>query len=244
MNNNTNNSGGAIPEEVLELIPWYAIGNLSVDDQVLFEEALVLYPSLEKHIEIEQQMLSAVTANPALLEKSIVAPTEERLKSVLNMIDIEETQKQDSVKDNSFISKLKGSVELFIPSSGEPQYARIASLGALVLSVGVLTAFVMPLFNDNSDFIPASVEVSSNSEEAVTTNSSKISLFVGYNGSSTDLANNPVLKGKVLKVDSIPNKKGIYQVSFKPSVNAAEVKKILEALLSQKDLVWFAGEES
>mgnify|MGYP000026466354 CR=1 FL=1 len=92
MNNNTKNSDSLIPEKVLELLPWYAIGKLSVDDQALFEQALVTHPSLQTLLEQEQTMITKVSVDKSILEKSAIAPTEERLKSVLNMIDLEGSQ--------------------------------------------------------------------------------------------------------------------------------------------------------
>lgn len=242
MHNNTNNSDGLIPEEVLELVPWYAIGKLSVDDQALFEEALVSYPSLKNHVEIEQQMMQAVNADHSLLSKSAIAPTEERLKSVLNMIDIEESR-TDSVQDSSIFAKVKNAFDSLIPSSnGVPQYARVASVGILVLSVAVMTAFVAPLFSDKSDFVPASAETQSKTNEPAVVNAAKTTLLVGFNGSSVELGENTVLKGKLIKVESVPEKEGMFKISFRDSLNANQIKETINSLLAQKELVWFAGE--
>ena len=243
MNNNTKNSGGDIPEKVIELIPWYAIGKLSVDDQALFEEALVSYPSLQKELELEQQMQLAISADQSVLDKSAIASTEERLKSVLNMIDVEEAQVNSTAKD-SFLGKFTGLFDILIPSAnGVPQYARIASLGVLVLSVAVLTAFVAPLFTDKSDFVPASAINQPSGNKTTLTNAAKTTLLVGFNGNSEQLGNNTVLKGKLMKIESVPDKKGMYQISFKQTMNAEQIKKTINDLLAQKELVWFAGEK-
>ena len=242
MNNNTNNSEGFIPEKVLELIPWYAIGKLSVDDQVFFEKALVSYPSLRKQIEIEQQMQQAVSADHSILDKSAIAPTEERLKSVLNMIDAEEAR-DNSKQSNSILDKFKSAFDVLMPSTnGMPQYARLASVGILVLSVAVLTAFVAPLFNDKSDFVPASAVTQSKANQPTLTNSTKTTLLVGFNGSSVELGDNTVLKGKVLKIESVPDKEGIFQISFKETMNNEQIKQTIDSLLAQKEIIWFAGE--
>jgi len=248
MNNNTKNSDGAIPEKVLELIPWYAIGNLSVDDQVLFDEALVSYPSLLKLVEFEKQMIKSVATEPSLLEKSAIAPTEERLKSVLNMIDIEESKEQTEGQQSSgilnpVIDKLRELTDFLIPSkNGAPQYARAASLGVLVLSVAVLTAFVAPLFTDNSEFVPASAVNTTDVNKPATVKNTQTTLLVGFKGSSIDLGNNTVLKGKVLKIESVPEKEGIFQISFKQAMSSDEIKQMIDALLAQKETIWFAGE--
>jgi len=242
MNNNTNNSEGSIPEEVLELIPWYAIGNLSVDDHALFEEALVSYPSLQKLVETEQQIQQAVSANHSILDRSAIAPTEERLKSVLNMIDVEEAR-ESSKQNNSILDKLKSAIDTLVPrSNGVPQYARVASIGILVVSVAVLTAFVAPLFNDKSDFIPASISEPNVDQTTPTNSINATTLLVGYKGSSVELGENTVLKGKVIKIESVPEKDGMYQISFKESMGKDEIKQMIDSLSSQKDLIWFAGE--
>ena len=242
MNNNTNNSDGPIPEKVLELVPWYAIGKLSVDDQALFEQALVSYPSLREQLDIEQQMQAAVSADHSILNKSAIAPTEERLKSVLNMIDIEEAS-QSQVQNVSMLDKLKSMFDSIIPSAnGVPQYARVASVGILVLSVAVMTAFVAPLFNDKSDFIPASAVTQSDINKPALTNSTKTTLIVGFDGTSVELGDNTVLKGKLSKVESVPDKDRMFQISFKETLSADEIKQTIDALLLQKEQIWFAGE--
>ena len=242
MNNNTNNSDSAIPEKVLELIPWYAIGKLSVDDQAFFEEALVSYPSLREQLDFEQQMQSAVSADHSLLDKSAIAPTEERLKSVLNMLDIEDAQ-DTSAPSISVFDKLKTVFASIIPSAnGTPQFARVASVAILVVSVAVMTAFVAPLFNDKSDFVPASAETQTNTNQPVLTSAVKTTLLVGFNGSSIELGSNSVLKGKLSKIETVPDKDRMFQISFKQSLNADEIKQTIDALLMQKELVWFAGE--
>ena len=247
MNNNSNNSDGTIPEKVLELLPWYAIGNLSVDDQAFFEKALVSYPSLREQLDLEKQMQKAVSEDHSLLDKNALAPTDERLKSVLNLIDAEEAQNNisDANVSNSLFDKAKNLIGSFLPSKdGMPQYTRAASVGVLVLSVAVLTAFVAPLFSDKSDFVPASAVIHPADVQSTPSliNSAKTSLLVGFKGSSIELGDNIVLKGKVLKIESVPDKEGIYQIIFKDAMNAQQIKETIDAL-NAKEKVWFAGEE-
>ena len=246
MNNNTNNSNSDIPEEVLELLPWYAIGILSVDDQAFFDKALLKYPLLEDALKEELQAIETVSADKSILDLSAIAPQDERLKSVFNMIDLAETQEQatsSSVKSNSILDKLKSVFDTIMPSEGGmPQYTRLASVGILVLSVAVLTAFVAPLFTEQSDFIPASAVTQPSDEQSSLINSSSTVLLVGYNGTSVELGNNEILKDKLLKIQTVPDKEGIYQISFKQPLTSAEIKQTIDALLEQKELVWFAGE--
>lgn len=246
MNKNTNNGNDSIPQEVLELIPWYVTDTLSVDEKAFFKEALASYPQLQQHIKMEEQLHQKVVVDPSVLDKSAIAPTEERLKSVLNMIDVEEAKTQTSTQ-NSFADKLKSIVDMLIPNvNGTPQYARVASLGVLVLSVAVLTAFVAPLFTNSnkSDYIPASAVTTQTEEKKnAPVNSASTKLLIGFKGSSVELGNNSLLKGKLAKIESVPDKEGFYQISFKQHLSPAETQKMIDALLAQKDMIWFAGEE-
>lgn len=248
MNNNTKNSEGIIPEEVLELVSWYAIGKLSVDDHALFEKALISYPSLQQELELEQQILNVVSTDHSVLDKSVIANQDERLKSVLNMIDVAEAQdqsKNDSglSRETSFVDKIKGVFDSLIAGSTVmPQYSRVASVGILVLSVAVMTAFVAPLFTDKSDFTPASAVAQADEDRPSLINAAQTVLLVGFKGTSNELGNNNVLKGKVLKIETVPEKENMYQISFKKNMNDSEVKKTIDALTAQKELIWFAGE--
>ena len=97
MNKNTKNSNSKIPEEVLELVPWYTIGKLSVEDKAFFEKALTKYSGLSELLQEETQIVALTSADRSILNKSAIAPPEERLKAVFNMIDAAETEVQ--VKD-------------------------------------------------------------------------------------------------------------------------------------------------
>ena len=245
MNKNTKISNSDIPDEVLELIPWYAIGKLSVDDQAIFQAALLKYPLLEARVQQEQQMIKMVSADKSLLEKSALVQPEERLKSVLNMIDVAETQHQSSQpsEDESFIAQLKNTIVSWV--STPKAASQYASVTVLLLSVAVLTAFVTPLFTgDKNEFIPASA-VSQNDVESkrIFVNSSNTVLLVGFNGTSAELGNNAVLKDMLFKIETVPDKKGMYQISFKKPLSDEKIKQTIDALTKQKDLVWFAGEK-
>ncbi|MGK0271445.1 MAG: hypothetical protein ACI88H_002104 [Cocleimonas sp.] len=249
MNNNTKNSNSDIPKELLELVPWYAIGKLSVDDQAFFDKALVEYPLLEELVTQELQIIETVSVDNSLLDLSAIGAQEERLKSVFNMIDIAEAEDLKSNQannlstSNSLLDKLKSFLGLSINSDGMPQYSRAASVAVLVLSVAALTAFITPLFDDKSDFIPASAVSQPSNDQNTLTNASKTVLLVGFKGTSRELGDNNVIKGKLSKIESVPDKEGIYQISFNKIMSTAETQKTIDALLAQKELIWFAGEE-
>jgi len=180
MNNNTNNN---IPDEVLELIPWYAIGNLSVDDQAYFDNALSVYPLLKELVKQELHIVETVSEDKALLDMSAITNQDERLKSVFNMIDAAVTETKVQPKTPSMLDKVKTLISSLIPNSSS-QYVPIAGLGVLVLSVAVLTAFVTPIFTESNEFIPASAvpnNINQNQNTIATLNSE---LLIGFNGTS------------------------------------------------------------
>ena len=56
------------------------------------------------------------------------------------------------------------------------------------------------------------------------------------------LHTHPELKGKLKKVESVPGKEGMYQITFNKKMNEAQIKEVLSSLSSNKELIWFAGE--
>ncbi len=243
--NNTNNTS-YIPKEALELIPWFAIGKLSEDAKDFFEKALLSHPSLQKLLQTEKQMIELVSADKSLLDRSVIAPKEERLKSVLNVIDNLETATKAHSESNvrqSLFEKLKNTFFSLIPiSDSKPQYAQFASVSALVLSIAILASIVNPSTIETSEFIPASAVTQATENQASLVSATKTILLVGFHGSPEELSNNDALKGKQMKIDSPTDKEGFFQISFQDSMSKDEVKQTLDALLKQKESVWFAGE--
>jgi len=232
-----------IPDEVLELLPWYAIGNLSTEDQAYFNEALSVYPLLEELVKQELEIVGTISEDEALLDMSAIASQDERLKSVLNIIDAAEVEKDTQSTESGFLfDKVKGFFSSLIPNSTS-QYVPVAGIGILVVSVAVLTAFVAPIFTETSDFIPASaVTQDTHLDRVKATSVSTSEILVGFNGTASELKGNSTLKGKVLKIEAIADKKGFYKVVFKQAFNISEIKEMINDLTAQKDLIWFAGE--
>jgi len=245
MNNahKTNN----IPEEILELLPWYALGKLSVDDNAIFENATLRYPSLQKQITLEQQMIELVSADKTLLDMSVIASIEERLKSVLNVIEnlkppTNAKNNSESKLTNSFLENLKNAFSSLVPNLDfKPHYAGIAGVAALAVSVAIFSSFVTTSDTSTSDFDLASANDKSKANETVT-DTNKTVILVGFSGSADELSDNEVLKGKQIKITSPADKDGFFQISFQKSINADEIKQIIKTLLAQKETVWFAGE--
>jgi hypothetical protein len=67
-------------------------------------------------------------------------------------------------------------------------------------------------------------------------------LLVGFNGSSVELGAYPAFRDKLAKIETVPNKKGMYKVSLNQKLSAVEMKELLTTLEAQTELVWFVGE--
>ena len=236
------NNSHDIPKAVLELLPWYAMGKLSEEDQTFFEKALSKYSLLKKQLEQESQLIELITSDKTLIDLGVNSSQEERLKSVMNMIDISESKEHTKIHNkassiSSLINKLKYTFHLLIPNQeGTSKYTRLASIGILVLSVGILTAVIAPVFTEKSDFIPASAKSKISIEQTTT------SLLVGFNGTSIELTNNAALKDKLTNISPAPEGEGIYQIKFEKKLSLEVIKQTLDALQNQKELIWFAGE--
>lgn len=246
MNINTKNSENEIPQEILELLPWYVSGQLSTEDQAVFQNALIKYPELKEELEQEQRIVKHVSLDKSLLELSAIAHTDERVKSVLNLIDAIEPSVESNIvsktdESRSILDSLKNAlIGVLATTLRSTKLTRVASLGALVLSVGVLTAFVAPIFTDQSEFIPASV----GSKTLVNEQSvfSKTQLLVGFKGTIDELKNNLVLDGKQFNIVKVPEKEGMFQIKFVQKMSEEELEVLTHSLLKNGNGVWFAGE--
>ena len=237
-----------IPKEVLELLPWFATKKLSSEDKSIFDGALNTYPSLQKQVDNEHEFINKITANKSILHKRVIAPPEERLKVVFNAIDnpVVNHHKKPKLKTDSldtFFTSLKNTFEsITSPDNTKAQFATFAGVGALILSVAVITAVVIPSYSEKSDFTLASASVESTSNQTTKADSVDIILLVGFSGSSEELSNLDVLKGKKIDIQSPADKEGFFEISFKQTLNEDEIKQTVDGLLEHKDKVWFAGE--
>lgn len=232
------NSSNEIPESVLELLPWYAMDSLTGDDKAIFDKALSVYPLLKELLKQELKIVETVSADKTLLDMSVISNQGERLKSVFNMIDnIEE--EPDQAIELSVFEKVKNSFDSLISKTIFPQLASIVGVGILVISIAILTAFIPPIFIESSEFIPASAVIQD--DNANIDNAARSVLLVGFNGTPSELGNNDVLEGKIVKIEGLTTKEGFYQVLLKESLSSSEIKEIIDALLIQKEWIWFVG---
>lgn len=229
-----------IPEKALELLPWFLTGQLSPEDNAYFEEVLQSNSALKALVEKERSIFNLLVEDKMLIGLSTLASPESRLENVFKQIDntaIESPSGKFVEVDQSLFDKIKSTLSSWLPSSfGTVEYARFASVALLVVSLSVLMAFVVPIFSEKNEFIPAA------SETAKVINSQSTTILVGTNGSMDSLQTHPLLKGKLSKVQSISGKKGMYQISFNKKLSNAQVKEVLSSLSSNKELIWFAGE--
>ena len=239
MNIDTKNN--EIPERAIELLPWFVTNQLSSEDKAYFEEVLQENSALDSLVEEERNVFNLVTEDKSLLGLSTLAPPESRLENVFKQIDnmsLETPLNNPAGDKQSFMDKLKSTLSSWIPATfGVTEYARFASVALLVISLSVLMAFVAPLFTENNEFTPAAAK----SANVISDQSTTI-LLVGTNGSLDSLQSHPLLKGKLKKVESVPGKKGMYQISFSKKLSNTQVKEMLSSLSSNKELIWFAGE--
>lgn len=239
MNIDTKNN--EIPERALELLPWFVTGQLTSEDKAYFKEVLQDNSALESLVDEERNVFNLVTEDESVIGLSTLASPESRLENVFKQIDnlsVETPQSNPAGDNQSFIDKLKSTISSWVPARlGITEYARFASVALLVISLSVLMAFVAPLFTDKNEFTPAAAKSAN-----VINNQSTTILLVGTNGSMDSLQSHPLLKGKLKKVESVPGKEGMYQISFSQKLSNTQVKEVLSSLSSNKELIWFAGE--
>ncbi|HPQ95204.1 MAG: hypothetical protein KDI44_04710 [Thiothrix sp.] len=72
------------------LLPWYLTGRLSGEEKGVFEQALAVFPELQRELGREQQVMKLVRENASLLELTALDTTQQRLDKVLGRIDARE----------------------------------------------------------------------------------------------------------------------------------------------------------
>lgn len=228
-----------IPEDILELLPWHVTDKLSPKDRIHFDNALETYSELTGEIEEEKQLITQVLADKSILNKRIIEAPNDRLEKVFNKIDNQ--NKLNNVV--SLVEKLKDNYDTKTSKSNTVNtYARVASIGILVISLATLSAFLTTPNTETSDFIPASAEIQPNNSPETESNSIEATILVGFSGTAEELKANKSLNGKQIAIQSAPDNESIYQINFNQAMNADEIQKIIDSLQAQEDSVWFAGE--
>jgi hypothetical protein len=232
MSTNKNN----IPQEAIKLLPWYATGWLSAEERSYVNKVLKEYPQLQDLLNDELEMINLISENKKILELSSLDTHKTRLDNIFKTID-----KDDSIDSNKHNSSgIKALLTSWLPTSYNTQYASFAVVA--ILSITLLLAFVAPLvFQEKSQqgvFEPAtSAEINLSKG---TTNATI--LLIGIKGSPEILKTLAPLKDKLSKVEHVQGKAGMYKVILKSKLVPEKTQELIQYLLSQKEMVWFAGE--
>jgi hypothetical protein len=232
MSTNKNN----IPQEAIKLLPWYATGWLSAEERSYVNKVLKEYPQLQDLLNDELEMINLISENKKILELSSLDTHKTRLDNIFKTID-----KDDSIDSNKHNSSgIKALLTSWLPTSYNTQYASFAVVA--ILSITLLLAFVAPLvFQEKSQqgvFEPAtSAEINLSKG---TTNATI--LLIGIKGSPEILKTLAPLKDNLSKVEHVQGKAGMYKVILKSKLVPEKTQELIQYLLSQKEMVWFAGE--
>jgi len=242
MNKKTNKN--QIMSKALELMPWYAINKLSPDDLKFMDEAIADYPELLQAIESEKESISIVKSNPSVLNLSALEAPEDRVDSVLNLINSQQSTPQETEIEQEVtpeISWLKRLVNNLFPSnlqSGNYAYASYA----FVILTAVVALFTYKQFqSEESVFYPAS-------KETVTSSSNNISdatvLLVGVNGKLDSPKLLELLQEVDADISSVPDKAGLYKVTLGKKIDSKAVNALIDKLRAEEELIWFAGKSN
>lgn len=225
-----------IPEEAIQLLPWYATGWLSSEERDYVKEILSESPELQELLLAEHEMIRAVKEDKSLLEHTFLESTEIRLESVLKKIDLEPSNKIERKTSVDVASKLKELVSTFFSGNvTKTQYAAFAAISTL--SIALLFAFISPLVKEKNIFHPATVETTMRKNTGDVT-----ILLIGTNVPPNNPQLLKVLNEAHATIDVIPGRDGMYSVSLPERLNSQQANKLVEELLMHKDLFWFAGE--
>lgn len=231
MSSNYNN----IPEEAIKLLPWYATGWLSAEERSYVNNVLKEYPELQDLLDDEIEMIKLISEDKDIINSSSLETPDIRLSKVL--YDIDNTTK---AKKSRIAPGLKGLINSWLPASFNTQYASFAAVA--ILSITLLLAFVAPLVlqekNQQSSFEPATTTENNLSKDHTSTTI----LLVGIKGDPEKLKTLRPLKNKLSKIEHVQGKAGMYKVSFKNKLMPEKTQELIQYLLSQKEMVWFAGE--
>lgn len=225
-------------EKALELLPWYSAGLLSEEDSAYIEEKLAKHPELQEELTLDNVIAKQFKEDKRPLDLSSLPSIDVRLNHVLGQLENNQIVRNENRETTSFTSRAKQYFsQLLLGSSSRFQY--IATATASIAVVALAYAFISPLILDEeSTFRPATANtVDANKNTDVTV------LLVGLSIDSNDPRVQEVLKDiETSKLSAVPGKDGMYRLALSKKLAPAETKALIQELVSQKELVWFAGE--
>lgn len=235
----TNNNN--IPKDIIELLPWYAIGCLSDEEHANFQTALLKYPELQRKLDEERNIIDLVSQHHELLDESALQPSAKRLENVLSQLEdnsdkIVKTNTTDITKSSpSLFERFKDFTSSLLPDNfGTLHYASVA---VAIFSAAIFFSLVEPIFNQDNHFVPASAKT-----ESTTNNSTSTVLIVGLNGDPSSLQNLDLISGKYSTIEPVEGKKGMYHLSLNQKLDTDKVQKLISDLQAETKIIWFAGE--
>ncbi len=139
------------------LLPWYITGKLTVSEKEEVEAILEISPKLQQELAQQQQLAQRVHDDPELLEMVAITTQEQRLDSLLERINVDQEQQQDSQRSlwsqlsSDFITPFIKAFDRFLqPLSNN--WARVAFALFFVVQVAIL-AVVTNKTNDSPDIV-------------------------------------------------------------------------------------------
>jgi hypothetical protein len=241
MNNKINKNQPS--QKALVLLPWYASGQLSPEDYSYMEDALLEFPELKAELVIERETIQLLKTDPSILELSALKEIEARFDNILPSLKPQESLQHKQINKKQAVhvpteSKLKQFFSNLLPESGFNgfQYASVAAVAVLSFSAYHFIASK----SQETLFYPAT---DTSAQPTVLNKTNATIILLGINGK---LNNDPQLLNVIQKagaeVSPVPEKDGMYRIFFKNKLNTIEIKDLIKALKSNKELVWFAGE--
>ena len=161
---------------------------------------------------------------------------DERLNHVLDQLETNKIAENEVA--SSLISQAKQFLtQLFLGNSSAFQYVATATMSIAIVALAY--AFISPLvFDEESTFRPAAANTSGANK-----NTNVTVLLIGLSIESNDPRLQEVLKAiGNSKLSAVSGKDGMYQLTLSKKLTPAETKALIQKLVSQKELVWFAGE--
>lgn len=240
-------------QEVINLLPWYNLGELSGDEKQMVEKALIDDPSLKEHLLIEQSMVALIKEDKTLLDQSLFDDTQSRLDGVLAKIDLlEGVQQTSKTKSNttttvekiSLFSQLKTKFDDLLTSSSQNfTYAVFAAL--TVVQLGLLVFFIVPSVNmeGEGEYYVASADVQTlgTPSKALTKKGGTVLLISVPGHIKLDYITS--LSSDV-RIDLLPSTDGYYRVHVSKKLSETELQELKNELSKKHGTIQIIGEES
>lgn len=231
------------------LLPWYITGKLSDKETTKVEEALELFPELQRELEQERYMAQLIREDHEVLDLAAITTEEQRLEGLLERI------KQDTALKKSFsfsLSRMFASLKeklaatglaSFLPVNSRTQtagWAKAAFASVIIAQVAIL----FMVYNNTSVSTSTSKE-SDHKYELVSENvyqpSGKTVLMLQFTPQATNEQINDLLnKIGAEKIDH-PDGTRHYQVELSSSLQEQELDRLIGELEKKRDLIQLVG---